>query len=251
MDIEQLLSVRELNQPEELTVLVVGTQPIFRQGLKQSLSSYQDIKVVGECGSNIDVLPMLESLLPDIVLVDIGTRIFGNFGLVRQMSLSFPKVAVVILSPDPGDDGLFQAIKSGAVAYLSKDVPPDELVAILRQVAQGEYPINDSLLARPNAARKMLRVFRRFALKDMGSFMTPLSHREMEVLKYIAEGNANKRIANTLNTSEQTIKNHVTSIMRKLHANDRTPAVVLAIRQGWLDVGEATEVSEKELVYPR
>lgn len=249
MDAERRSSVKELSQIEKLTVLIVGTQPIFRNGLRQSLSACQDINVVGECGSGVDVLTMLEDLLPDIVLVDVGTRLAGNYGLVRQVSTRFPRVAVVILSPDPSDEGLFRAIKSGAVAYLSKDVPPDELARILGQVAQGEYPINESLLTRPNAARKMLRVFRGFALNDAGSLLTPLSHREMGVLKHVAEGNPNKRIAGTLKTSEQTVKNHVTSIMRKLNANDRTHAVVLAIRQGWLDVGEVTEVPEKELVH--
>ena len=249
MAIERSLSERDFSLTGELTVFIAVTQPIYRHGLRQILSAYQYLKVVGECGSNIDVLPMLENLLTDIVLLDVGTRLSGNFGLVRQISVSFPKVAVVILSPGPSDDELFQAIKSGAVAYLSKDVPPDELAAVLKQVAQGEYPINDSLLTRPNTARKMLRVFQRFALKDMESIMTPLSRREMEVLKCVAEGNPNKRIAGTLKTSEQTIKNHITSIMRKLNANDRTHAVVLAIRQGWLDVGEAVEGTEKELVY--
>jgi DNA-binding NarL/FixJ family response regulator len=126
-------------------------------------------------------------------------------------------------------------------------VPSDELAAILRQVAHGEYPINDSLLTRPDIARKMLKLFQKFALKGMGPLMTPLSNRELEVLKYVAEGNPNKRIAGTLNTSEQTIKNHITSIMRKLNANDRTHAVALALRQGWLNIEEVTDLEEEEV----
>ena len=89
-------------------------------------------------------------------------------------------------------------------------------------------------------------LFQNFALKDMESLTTPLSHREMEILKYVAEGNPNKGIAITLNISEQTIKNHITSIMRKLNANDRTHAVVLAIRKGWLSIEKGTEIRTAE-----
>ena len=128
---------------------------------------------------------------------------------------------------------------------------PDELVDTLRQVRSGESPINDNLLSRPDAARKMFRIFQGLALKNTGSLMKTLSHREMEVLKQVAEGNANKRITNVLNTSEQTIKNHLTSIMRKLNTNDRTHAVVLAIRHGWLNIGEVAEMPEEELSYSR
>ncbi|RJQ39129.1 MAG: DNA-binding response regulator, partial [Dehalococcoidia bacterium] len=109
-----------------------------------------------------------------------------------------------------------------------------------------EYPINDSLLQRPSAAKKVLNLFQNMALKNMGSLMTPLSQREIEILKYVAEGNPNKRIASVLNISEQTIKNHITSIMRKLNANDRTHAVVLAIRNGWLNIGEVTKLDSLE-----
>ena len=154
--------------------------------------------------------------------------------------------AVVILAPNPDDDQLFQAIKSGAVAFLSKDIAPDKLAGILRRIGRGEYPINESLLSRPNTARQVLQLFQSFSIKDVETLMTPLSHREMEILRYVAEGNANKRIASTLNISEQTIKNHITSIMRKLNANDRTHAVVLAIRNGWLNVNGAPEAGEEE-----
>lgn len=229
----------------ELAVFIAGPQSIFRHGLKETMSWYPDIKVAGESSSGLDCLPQIEALLPDIVLVDIGMHVCGSLGLVRRIATGFPNVAVVVLSPSPGDEELFQVIKSGAVAYLSKDVPPDELVATLRQVAHGEYPINDSLLTRPDTARKMLRLFQRFAIKGLGPLITPLSAREIEVLKHVAEGNPNKQIATALNTSEQTIKNHVTSIMRKLNANDRTHAVVLALRQGWLSIEDVADLDEE------
>jgi len=232
------------NRPGEIgtavDVFIVGPQSIFRNGLKETISWYPEIKVTGESPASPDCLARIEELQPDIVLVDIGAPAWGGMGITRRIATGFPSVAVIVLSPRLDDEELFQAIKSGAVAYQSKDTPPDEVVATLKQVAMGEYPINESLLKRPDTARKMLRLFRRFAINGMGPLMTPLSSREVEILKQVAEGSPNKRIADALNTSEQTIKNHITSIMRKLNANDRTHAVVLALRQGWLSIEEVT-----------
>jgi len=231
---------------DKLTVFIVDKQSIFRQGLRQVLSSYRAMEVVGECDPTPDVFDLVESLSPDIALVGVGTSIGNGFGMVSQLAVRFPGLAVVVLAPEPDDDQLFQAIKSGAVAYLSKNLASDELAGILRKVGRGEYPINDSLLNRPKAAKRVLQLFHSFTLKDMGALMTPLSPREMEILKQIAEGNSNKRIANTLNIGEQTIKNHITSIMRKLNANDRTHAVVLAMRNGWLNIEEVSDQPAEE-----
>jgi len=233
----------------KLGIFIVDKQPIFREGLRQALASYDGMEVIGECEPSADAWSVVESLSPDIVVVDVGVPSVSGFGVARQIATRCPRVAVVILAQNPDDDHLLQAIKAGAVAFLSKDIGIDELVDTLRRVGRREYPINDSLLTKPNTARQVLQLFQTFALKDMENVMTPLSHREMEVLKYVAEGNPNKRIANALNISEQTIKNHITSIMRKLNANDRTHAVVLALRNGWLSLGEASEQStRKELV---
>jgi len=249
MDTNKYLQLSEESKMGKLTVFIVDKQLIFRQGLRQALSPHEDIEVVGECDPDADAWSIVESLLPDIVLVDVGVYSLSGFGIARQIASRCPKTAVVILAQNPDEDQLFRAIQSGAVAFLSKDIPPDKLVSILRRVGWGEYPINDCLLTKPNTARQVLRLFQSFALNDMVPLMTPLSHREMEILKYIAEGNPNKRIAYALSIREQTIKNHITSIMRKLNANDRTHAVVLAIRRGWLNIADVSEIpAEKELV---
>ncbi|MCD6299707.1 MAG: response regulator transcription factor [Dehalococcoidales bacterium] len=223
---------------EKINIFIVDKQPIFRQGIRQALASYEDIDVVGECSPDDNTWSLVENILPDITLVDLSTTPVTEFDVARKIATRCPKVAVVILAPNPDDDHLFQAIKSGAVAFLGKDVSADELADILRQVRRGEYPINDSLLSRPNSARQVLQLFQNFALKDMESLITPLSHREVEILKYVAEGNPNKSIAAALNISQQTVKNHITSIMRKLNANDRTHAVVLAMRSGLINLGK-------------
>jgi len=237
---EEYLQTSEEKRIEKLTLFLVDKQPIFRQGLCQALSPYENVEIVGGCSPDADTWNLIENASPDMVLVDIGSVPVNGFGVVRQIAIRCPRVAVIILDPQPDDDQLFQAIKSGAVAFLSKDIDADDLVDVLRRVKRGEYPINDSLLSRPNSARQVLQLFQNYTLKDMESLMAPLSQREVEILKYVAEGNPNKGIAVALDISEQTVKNHITSIMRKLNANDRTHAVVLAMRNGWINLGEAS-----------
>lgn len=244
--------MNEGNGIKKLAIFIVDKQPLFRQGVRQALSTHEDMEVVGECNPTADTWSLIESLSPDIALVDVGAPLASGFGMARQIATRCPRVAVVILAPNLDDDQLFQAIKSGAVACLSKNIAADELAGILRRVGRGEYPINETLLNRPVTAKQVLQLFRNFALKDMETLIAPLSRREMEILKYVAEGKPNKGIANTLNISEQTIKNHITSIMRKLNANDRTHAVVLAIRNGWLNVGEVSDLpTAAELTFPQ
>ena len=114
---------------------------------------------------------------------------------------------------------------------LNKETTPDQLIDTIRRVAHGQYPINESLITRPSVANKVLQQFQELSLQSE-TVISPLTRRETEVLDYIAQGYLNKQIAAELDISEQTIKNHVTSILRKLNANARTEAVVLALKQG-------------------
>jgi len=225
-----------------LKVYVVDNQPLYRIAVRQVLA--RKWEMVGESSLNDFSVTDIEDAGPDIMLVDVGLPQQNGFGVVRQINNRYPKVAVIVTSSSPDDEQLFRAIKSGAVAFLSKDAEPQKLLKTLKRVGRGEYPINHTLLKRPNAARKVMRLFHE--LNSAESYYTPLSSREKEILKYIAEGNPNKTIAEVLHISEQTIKNHVTSIMRKLNANDRTHAVVLAMQQGLLNIGEIASMPEEK-----
>ena len=222
---------------KQLTVFIVDNQPIYRQGLRQVLSPYSHIEVIGECDLTQDVCNIVGSLSPDVALVEVTPFSRDGFGIVRQIAVRYPGVAVVALSSSPNDDQLFQAVKSGSAALVGKHISPGELVDILLRVGRGERPIDLNLLDRPNTALEVINLFRHMALRDRGALLTPLSPRELEILGYVANGYANKRIAIILELSAQTIKNHLTSILRKLDANDRTQAVVLAVRKGWLSLG--------------
>ncbi len=154
-----------------------------------------------------------------------------------------------MLTSNPDDKQLFEIIKVGAVDYLDKSITEEELTKTVRQVAHGEYLINDSLLARPKVAERVLRQFQSIHSingKTMETIVAPLTSRETQILNYIADGNSNKQIASILQISEQTIKNHVSNILRKLNANDRAHAVFLAIRYGWISAEEL-----QPLTYPR
>lgn len=228
----------------KLSVFIIDNQSLYCQAIRQVLE--ETMEVVGESELAPSVWSTIESLSPDIVMVDVGLPRFTGVDITRQIVTRCPGVKVVMLSPSPDDDQLFQAIKSGAVAFIGKDISADKLIRTLQKVGQGEYPINDALLNRPHTARKVLELFHDLSLlgADIETLITPLSPRETEILAHIAEGNSNKRIAYALGIGEQTIKNHITSIMRKLNANDRTHAVVLAIRKGWLKIEDVFDVSE-------
>ena len=135
---------------------------------------------------------------------------------------------------------LFDAIKAGAAAFILKDVGPDDLVTIIRRVAVGEFLINDKVFAKPAVASRVLKEFRELAVygQEAAPIFAPLSPREVEILDNIAQGMTNKQVAYALSISEQTVKNHMSSILRKLSVNDRTQAVVYAMRQGWIRMPE-------------
>jgi len=157
--------------------------------------------------------------------------------LARKIKQRLPNVGVVVLTSNADDAQLFLTLKAQAVAYLSKEVSPDDLVDTIRRVARGEHPINENLTTRPKLAEQVLQQFQELTWRsEAGGFISPLTPRETEILNYIAQGLLNKQIAARLAISEQTIKNHVTSILRKLNANARTEAVVVAIKQGLISL---------------
>ena len=231
---------------KRLAIFIVDNQPLYRQGIRQVLP--EDMEIAGESALTPDIWRAIEYVSPDVALVDVGLPSLAGFSIARQIATHCPGVAMVMLSPSPDDDQLFQAIKSGAVAFLSKDITARKIVAVLGSVGQGRYPINEDLLSRPIVAKKLLQLFHSYSLmgNNGDTLMTLLSPRETEILKFIAGGNSNKRIACALQLAETTIKSHIGSIMRKLNANDRTHAVILAIHKGWLNIEETLDAAERE-----
>jgi two-component system response regulator DegU len=219
----------------EITVVIIDKQAFFRSGVRQALSEQSGFRVL-ESAPNDEAMDIIETESPEVVLLDINFPALSGLELGRKIARRYPNSKVVMLSPNSNDDELFEVIKTGAVAYLNKNTTTEELVGIIKRACQGEYPINDSLITRPVVAEHVLRQFRDIvsAGKILETVTAPLTYRETQILNYIAQGNSNKQIAHILEISEQTIKNHVSSILRKLNANDRAHAVALAMRNGWI-----------------
>jgi len=222
---------------QKIKVFIISSQSLFRQGVQHSLTSMGGIEILGEADVSDEVLSTIESSLPDVVLVDIDTPADIGLKLARRIRQRSPNIGIIMLTSNPEDAQLFQAIKAQAAAYLSKEVTAEQLTETVKRTAHGEHPINESLTSRPKVAEQVLRDFQGLSLGKGGeAFIAPVTPREREILTYMAQGYLNKQIAFALKISEQTVKNHVTSILRKLNANARTQAVVEAIKQGLITI---------------
>ena len=217
---------------------MIDNNSLFREGLRQALNQIEDIEVVDECGIGDEALELIANFSPDVVLLDIGLPSLAGLKLGRQITQRSPGISVITLTPYEDDEQLFQATKSGAVCYLSKDATADEIAQAIKRVHRGEHIITETVLTRPRVAERVLKQFQSLSLMGaaMETLAAPLTPRELEVLSYVARGYINKQIAHKLSISEQTIKNHMSSVLRKLDANDRTQAVVLAMHYGWISL---------------
>jgi len=221
---------------DKTVVAIVDKQALFRVGVRHALSQQADFEVF-DSAPNENTMALIEANSPNVLLLDIDYPSFEGLDLARKIALHCPTTKVIMLTSNPDDKQLFEIIKTGAVAYLDKSITAEELTKTIRQVSRGEYPINDSVLARPKVAEHVLRQFQSIHSnigETMGTIVVPLTFREIQILNYIADGNSNKQIAYILQISEHTIKNHVSNILHKLNASDRAHAVVLAIRLGWI-----------------
>jgi DNA-binding NarL/FixJ family response regulator len=225
------------NSNNKIQVFVISQQSLFKQGIEHCFADVEDIAISGITDLNDSVLKAIDNLPPDVALLDIDGPSDSGIELAKRIKQRSPNIGVIVLSSAMDDNQLFLALKAQAVAYMSKEVTADQLVETVRRVAKGEHPINEYLTDRPKVAEHVLQQFQELSARsEAEAFMSPLTPREIEILQYIAEGYLNKQIAAELGISEQTIKNHVTSILRKLNANARTEAVVVAIKQGLITI---------------
>jgi DNA-binding NarL/FixJ family response regulator len=230
-------------------VLVADAVPLFRLGLRLTLEDAGGLVVAAEVSSGREVLEHLEEATPDVCVLDAGLPVGstalgfgdaslpGGIELARLVKHRHPQTAVVIMAAEEEEEQLFQAVKVGAAAYCPRDIDPETMVEVIRRVEAGDYLVSDSVLARPQVTERVLRQFRELEASTRGAaepLFVPLSQREVEILDFIAHGRSNKDIARELSISDQTVKNHITSILRKLAVNDRTQAVIYALRNNWI-----------------
>jgi DNA-binding NarL/FixJ family response regulator len=221
---------------QRVKIVLVDDHALFRVGMRQILEREPDFEIVAEAEDSRGAFEASQQNTPDIVLLDLSLPAPGGIETTQRIKREVPSAGIIALAVSEDEDQLFDAIKAGAAAFILKDISPDDLVTIIRRVNTGEYLINDKVFARPSVASRVLKEFRELAVygQEAAPIFAPLSPREVEILDNIAKGMTNKQVAYALSISEQTVKNHMSSILRKLSVNDRTQAVVYAMKQGWI-----------------
>ena len=219
-----------------ISVMIVDDHSIFLQGLRRVLEAEPDLVVVGAAADGEEALDVAGRLVPDVVLLDINLPSMNGMQVTRRLKQDLPNVAVIMLTAYHDENQVLHAIRAGASAYYSKDVQIGELIDAIRQVHQGMYVVEENILSKPQLAEWI-----KVRFEEIGAFwegaedmFMPLSEREMGILNLITRGLSNKQVALELGISHQTVKNHMTSILRKLAVNDRTQAAVYALRKGWV-----------------
>lgn len=221
---------------KDITLLVVDDHPLFRQGVADALALEQGFRVIGQAADGKHALELIRDLEPDIAVLDVNLPEMNGQQITHQVNQEKLPTRILLLT---GYDDIEQAIHAahaGAAAYCAKDIQPQGLVSVIREVANGKYVIAGNVFTRRELDEwldSQMEGARR-SYSEPGSPFHPLSDREMEVLSCVVRGMSNKEIAGLLGISHQTVKNHVTSILRKFGVEDRTQAVVYALKRGWV-----------------
>ena len=215
-----------MNEP--IRVLIVDDQKLMRAGLRTLLELEEDMLVVGEAGDGKTAVSRYAELQPDVVLMDIRMPIMDGVAATQTLCQQWPEARVLILTTFDDDAALFEGLRAGAMGYMLKDVSGEELATAVRTVAAG------SALIGPSVARKVLSELSRQRPVAVPELSDPLSERELEVLRLVAQGHSNAAIAQQLYLAEGTVKNYVSTILQKTNSRDRTQAALRARELGLL-----------------
>jgi DNA-binding NarL/FixJ family response regulator len=213
-----------------IRVLLVDDQALFREGLETLLSVHRDIQVVGQAGNGQEAVEVAAKVQPDVVLMDVRMPVLDGVRATSLLKKTQPQCRVIVLTTFDDDEYIFDALRTGAVGYLLKDVASIQLVEAIRAAARGESILDPSVAAKVIA--EFTRVSSMVPSTQMEQLTEPLSEREMEILSLIARGASNKEIADQLYIAEGTVKNHITHILGKLGVRDRTQAALKARELG-------------------
>ncbi|MBI3914837.1 MAG: response regulator transcription factor [Chloroflexi bacterium] len=234
--IKKKTPVKTAPAKDKTRVMIVDDHPLFRAGLRRVLELEKDLVIEDEAADGQEALTKARAKKPQVILMDVNLPGMNGLQVTRELKQNRDEIAVIVLTAYHDDEQMLHALRAGAAAYFPKDVDPKQLVTAIHEAAQGNYVVNDAVLGKPQVANWLLNQFEQMASTgDRGEYaFQPLSTREMEILTCITSGQSNKEIAKKLGISRQTVKNHMTSILRKLAVNDRTQAAVYALRRGWI-----------------
>lgn len=242
-------SVAMVNKKSEITVLIIDDHPLFRQGVLDVLSLNDEIRIVGEAPTGEIGLELLRSLKPDVAIVDINLPGMNGLQVTQQVIQEKLPSRIMLLTAYDDQEQLLHSAWAGAAGYCSKDIEPKKLIHAIIEINHGNFVLDNLIMSKQEFVgwldKKMGQA--RHMYSEPGSPFHPLSLREMEVLACVVDGKSNKEIASLLGISHQTVKNHVTSILRKFGVEDRTQAVVYALKHGWVKLNDASMKDPREL----
>lgn len=230
----------------KIKLILADDHQLFREGVKRIINMEDDLEVIGECSNGIQVMELCNVLKPDIVLMDINMPVENGVAATEKLRDFFPDVKVIILSIHDDESYVFETLRKGATGYLLKDMEAESLINAIRSVVAGHSYIHPQVTGKLiNQLRRMTYLdgvgavgansdVRETGVKYIHTPSSPLTRREAEVLRLMAEGKSNKAIGEMLFISEKTVKNHVSSILQKMEVDDRTQAVIVAIKKGWV-----------------
>lgn len=226
-----------------VTVLIVDDHPVFRQGICDVVETDPEIEVVGQAADGEIAIELAMNVTPNVILMDINLPTINGLQVTRKIKSQLPQTKVVVLTGYDDAEQVFHALRAGASAYCPKDITPESLINTIHMAHKGMYVVGEKIMSHEEV---LLWVEEKVGRGNMGpteadDMFVPLSPREMEILEHVTSGLSNKEIAYKLGISHQTVKNHMTAILRKLRVDDRTQAAVYALRRGWvrLENGEA------------
>jgi len=219
-------------------IVIIDDHVLFREGVKRILDFEDSFEVVAEGADGDEALSLVEKYQPDVVLMDINMPNVDGVQATKRIFAKYPEVHVIILSIHDDENYVTHALKSGANGYLLKEMDSDALIDAIKIVSEGGSYLH------PKVTHNLVKEFQRLSKVQSGSiedieYRKPLhllTRRECEVLQLLADGKSNRAISEHLFISEKTVKNHVSNILQKMNVNDRTQAVVMAIRNGWVEV---------------
>jgi len=224
------------------SIVIIDDHQLFREGVKRILDFESTFEVVAEGDDGSDAVNLVERYQPDVVIMDINMPHVNGVEATKDLIMRFPGTKVIILSIHDDENYVFHALKTGARGYLLKEMDADALIKAVKVVANGGSYLH------PKVTHNLISEYRRLAvdstkeahqvatLPEIRRPLHLLTRRECEVLQLLADGQSNRTIGETLYISEKTVKNHVSNILQKMAVNDRTQAVVLAIKKGWVEV---------------
>jgi len=229
-----------MNMSKPINIALIDDHILFREGVKRILDYEADFNIVAEGDDGAVGIEIVKEYKPDVVLMDINMPNMNGVQATANLVRNYPKTKVIILSIHDDESYVTHALKTGAQGYLLKEMDADSLIEAIKVVHEGGSYLH------PKITHNLVSEYRRLAKENVPNVVNGvieyrkplhlLTKRECEVLQLMSEGKSNRAVAETLYISEKTVKNHVSNILQKMGANDRTQAVVSAIKKGWVDV---------------